>query len=137
MPESHLRHQQAVSDLLSHFKGIEPLKKLFWSELSYDRVNRNLSRRDWNHSVSNLLADDPVLLASGADGFHVIYGRLASDKLLMGDERPVVSKLLQEHPYALFVFSNSTQEHFHFLNVMYDDDAQKRRLFPTYHYRTE
>ena len=129
MPEPNLQRQQSVLNLLSTFKGIEPLKKLFWSELSYDRVNQSLSRRGWKENVANLLADDPVLFASGANDFHVIYGRLASDKLLMGDERPVVSKLLQEHPYALFVFSNSKQEHFHFLNVKYDDDVQKRRVF--------
>ena len=129
MPEPKAQRQQAVQDLLHGLKGLEPLKKLFWSELNYDRVNQPLSRRGWKDGVAGLLADDPVLFASGADAFHVIYARLASDKLLIGNERPVVSRLLQEHPYALFVFSNSRQEHFHFLNVKYDDDAQKRRLF--------
>jgi type I restriction-modification system DNA methylase subunit len=129
MPEPKAQRQQAVHDLLHGLQGLEPLKKLFWSELNYDRVNQSLSRRGWKEGVSGLLADDPVLFASGADAFHVIYARLASDKLLIGDERPVVSRLLQEHPYALFVFSNSRQEQFHFVNVKYDDDAQKRRLF--------
>ena len=129
MPEPKAQRQQAVHDLLHGLKGLEPLKKLFWTELNYDRVNQSLSRRGWKEGVASLLADDPVLFASGADAFHVIYARLASDKLLIGNERPVVSRLLQEHPYALFVFSNSRQEHFHFLNVKYDDDAQKRRLF--------
>jgi len=129
LPEPKAQRQQAVHDLLHGLKGLEPLKKLFWSELNYDRVNQPLSRRGWKEGVAGLLADDPVLFASGADAFHVIYARLASDKLLIGDERPVVSRLLQEHPYALFVFSNSRQENFHFLNVKYDDDTQKRRLF--------
>jgi len=129
LPEPKAQRQQAVHDLLHGLKGLEPLKKLFWTELNYDRVNEPLSRRGWKEGVAGLLADDPVLFASGADAFHVIYARLASDKLLIGDERPVVSRLLQEHPYALFVFSNSRQENFHFLNVKYDDDAQKRRLF--------
>ncbi len=129
MPESKLERQQAVHDLLHGLKGLEPLKKLFWSELNYDRVNQPLSRRGWKEGVAGLLADDPILFASGADAFHVIYARLASDKLLIGDERPLVSRMLQEHPYALFIFSNSHQENFHFLNVKYDDDTQKRRLF--------
>jgi hypothetical protein len=47
----------------------------------------------------------------------------------MGLERPVVSRLLQDHPYALFVFSNSKQDRWHFLNVKHDDDVQRRRLF--------
>jgi methylase of polypeptide subunit release factors len=142
LPEPNLQRQQSVLNLLKNFKGIDPLKKLFWTELNYDRVNESLSRRGWSENVAKLLAEDPVLFASGANDFHIIYGRLASDKLLMGDERPVVSKLLHEHPYALFIFSNSKQEHFHFLNVKYDDDAQKRRMFrritvgPNEHLRT-
>jgi type I restriction-modification system DNA methylase subunit len=127
--EPPLERQQTVLNILQNLKGIEPLKQLFWSDLNYDRVNKSLPRRGWKDNVSGLLADDPVLLASGANDFHVIYGRLASDRLLMGDERAVVSRLLQEHPYSLFVFSNSMQEHFHFLNVKYDDEVQKRRMF--------
>jgi hypothetical protein len=124
-----LDHKGIVHDLLSNLNGTEPLKQLFWSELNYDRVNQPLSRRNWNNNVANLLADDPVLLAKGASDFHIIYGRLASDNLRMGDERPVVSTLLKDHPYGHFVFSNSKRDLFHFLNVKYDDDVQRRRLF--------
>jgi hypothetical protein len=74
-----------------------------------------LSRRGWTDAVAGGLADDPLLLASGAYDFHVIYSRLDSDRLLMGLERPVVSKLLKDHPYALFLFSNSKQDQFHAL----------------------
>jgi hypothetical protein len=129
LTEPNLERQQSVFDLLHQLNGTEPLKKLFWSELNYERVNTQLSRRGWTEAVSGGLADDPLLLASGANDFHVIYSRLNSDKLLMGLERPVVSKLLKDHPYALFLFSNSKQDQFHFLNVKYDDDVQKRRLF--------
>lgn len=95
------QRQQQVLDLLKDLRGIDPLKKLFWEELSYERVNQPLSRRGWTDSVGKALADDPVLFAGGGDGnaFHVIYCRLASDKLLLGGERPVVSRLLNEHPY--------------------------------------
>jgi hypothetical protein len=47
----------------------------------------------------------------------------------MGQERPVVSQLLKEHPYALFVFSNNSLNRWHFLNVKYDDEITKRRVF--------
>jgi hypothetical protein len=129
LTEPNLERQQSVLNLLHQFKGTDPLKQLFWSELNYERVNTQLSRRGWTDAVAGGLVDDPLLLASGAADFHVIYSRLSSDKLLMGLERPVVSKLLKDHPYALFLFSNSTQDQFHFLNVKYDDDVQKRRLF--------
>jgi hypothetical protein len=75
------------------------------------------------------LEDDPVLFATAGKGFYVIHARLKSDKLLMGMERPVVSRLLQNHPYSLFIFSNGSQDQWHFLSVKYDDDVQKRRLF--------
>ena len=123
--------QQAVLDILSHLKGLDPLKQLFWTELNYQRVNQPLSRRGWTESTNKALAEDPVLFAGGGENndFHVIYSRLASDKLFLGGERPVVSRLLNEHPYALFVFSNAGQDRWHFLNVKYDETSGKRRLF--------
>ncbi len=123
--------QQAVLDILSGLKGLEPLKQLFWSELNYQRVNQPLFRRGWTESARGALADDPVLFAGGGENndFYVIYARLASDKLLLGGERPVVSRLLNEHPYTLFVFSNAAQDRWHFLNVKYDETSDKRRLF--------
>lgn len=77
MPESRILRQQSVLALLQSCRGIEPLKQLFWSELNYDRVNQPLTRRGWKEGIASLLADDPVLFASGADAFHVIYARLA------------------------------------------------------------
>ncbi len=128
---SRPERQQNVLDLLKGLRGIEPLKQLFWSELNYQRVNQPLSRRGWTESAGKALVDDPVLLAGGGEdnAFHVIYCRLASDALSRGLERPVVTQLLREHPYALFVFSNQDQTDWHFLNVKYDDQAERRRLF--------
>jgi type I restriction-modification system DNA methylase subunit len=121
--------QQTVLDILKDFRGPEPLKQLFWSELNYSRVNTPLSRQKWNATAAGSLAADPVLFATGGDGFHIIHSRLPTDKLLMGQERPVVSQLLKEHPYALFVFSNNSLNLWHFLNVKYDDEITKRRVF--------
>ncbi len=128
---SRPERQQNVLDLLKGLRGIEPLKQLFWSELNYQRVNQPLSRRGWTESAGNALADDPVLFAGGGEdnAFHVIYCRLASNALARGFERPVVTQLLREHPYALFVFSNKGQTDWHFLNVKFDDQAERRRLF--------
>ena len=128
---STLERQQKILGILKNLKGTEPLKSLFWSELSYQRINEPLSRRGWSDSAATALAEDPVLFAGCGDNndFHVIYSRLAADKLLLGQERPVVSRLLREHPYTLFVFSNSAQDRWHFLNVKYDEKTEKRRLF--------
>jgi type I restriction-modification system DNA methylase subunit len=128
---SRPERQQSVLDILKRFRGLEPLKELFWSELNYQRVNQPISRHGWTEIGSKSLAEDPVLFAGGGqdNAFHVIYARLASDRLLLGLERPVVSRLLRDHPYALFVFSSKAQERWHFLNVKYDEDTQKRRVF--------
>ncbi len=123
--------KQDVADILAQFRGSEPLKNLFWSTLEYDRVNQALSRRNWPAAATEPLADDPVLLASSGENgdFHVIYSRLKSPTLKVADERPIVSRLLQDHPYALFVFSNAAQDRWHFVNVRYDKNEARRRVF--------
>ena len=126
-----MERERSVLDLLKNLRGLEPLKKLFWSELNYDRVNQPLSRRGWSQTAANVLAEDPVLFAGGGQNndFHVVYSCLPQDRLLLGQERPVVTQLLKEHPYGLFIFSNQTQDHWHFINVKYDAETEKRRLF--------
>ena len=104
--------RQSIFQILQNFEGIEPLKELFWSELNYEHVNEPLSRHGWTDTAATALAEDPILFASdGEDNdFHIIYSRLASDRLLLGLERPVVTRLLRDHPYVLFIFSNSDQD---------------------------
>ena len=127
-----LTQQQRTQDILQNFHGIEPLRRLFWSELNYDRQNDEIPRRDWTDTVRNALANDPILLASGGTdaAFHVIYTHLNSDRLPLTTERRIISQLLNDHPYALFIFSNNEQSQWHFVNVKYDtDDPKKRRLY--------
>jgi hypothetical protein len=123
--------EQSVLELLKDLRGLEPLKKLFWSELNYDRINQPLSRRGWSQTAANILVEDPVLFAGGGQNndFHVVYSRLPQGRLLLGQERPVVMQLLREHPYGLYIFSNQAQNHWHFINVKYDTETEKRRLF--------
>ena len=131
MPQN-LNHQENILNILQDFHGIEPLRELLWTELNYDRQNDGLSRGNWTETAKNALADDPVLFATGGIGeaFQVIYARLSSDRLLLTAERPVISKLLEDHPYTLFIFSNREQTDWHFVNVKYDtDDHERRRLF--------
>ena len=122
--------QQTIQNLLHNLRGIDPLKRLFWSELNYTRVNDPLSRQGWGDAAYHALAEDPILFASGGadDAFHVIYARLNADRLLLGLERPVVTRLLHEHPYALFIFSTAAQDYWHFVNVKYDAETPQRKL---------
>jgi methylase of polypeptide subunit release factors len=111
--------------------SLEPIKKLFWTELNYNHAQQTLSRRDWPEKVANVLSEDPLLFATAGDGddFHVIYARLSGDKLSLEDERQVVNQLLKNHIYSLFIFSNKSQDRWHFLNIKRDDRNEKRHVF--------
>jgi hypothetical protein len=127
---AQIERQQTVLNILRNLRDLGGLKKLFWEELNYERENQPLSMRGWPDSARNALADDPVLFASGGEdhAFHVVYCRLASAGLQRNLERPIVNQLIREHPYCLFIFSDTTQSAWHFLNVKYDEKAEKRRL---------
>ncbi len=124
-------HKKTVLQILESLRGLDDLKQLFWTELNYERESTPLSDRGWPDVAREALAEAPLLLAGGGTGgdFHVIYNRLKSEELPRGLERQVVNQLLKEHPYALLVFSNERQNLWHFLNVKYDNDIKKRRLF--------
>ena len=83
---------------------------------------------DWPEQTANVLYEAPLLFATGGidDSFHIIYIRMASDQLSLKDERLVVTRLLKDHLYALFIFSNKSQDKWHFLNSKPDD---KRLIF--------
>jgi hypothetical protein len=125
-----IERQDAVLNILQNLRDLDGLKRLFWEELNDERENRPLSPRQWPESARQPLAEDPVLFATGGEdnAFHVVYCRLESHALLRGHERPIVNRLTREHPYALFVFSNKGRTDWHFLNVKYDEEADKRRL---------
>ena len=131
MPQN-LPDQQRILDILQNFHGIEPLKELFWGELNYDRQNNPIDRGDWTPTTQSAVAEDPILFGTAGDDsrFHLIYTRLDSDHLRLTDERPIITRLLNDHPYALFVFSNSNQTHWHFVNAKFDPEhPEKRRLY--------
>ncbi len=113
---------------------VAALKQLFWSELNYDRAGVTLPMTDWPDALRSLLAEAPQLFATAGegDGFHIIYCRLRGANQgepqppALGDERLLVGKLLRTHPYALFIFANAAQDHWHFVNVKYEQDAEAR-----------
>jgi hypothetical protein len=131
MATDQVELQAQVLGLLQRFSGTDPLKELFWSRLNYERMNQRIARRGWPESAASVLVDDPTLLAAGGkdDDFEVLYSRLAKDRLSLADERIVTSRLLKDHPYGLFVFSDKAQTDWHFLNVKYAEDTPSRRLF--------
>src|SRR6266481_1082391 len=95
--------QQQVLGILQELNGLDALKELFWRQLNYERVNQPISRRGWSDSAANALADDPLVFAGGGEGenFKIIVGRLNSDDVPLGPQRPVIARLLRDFPYAL------------------------------------
>jgi hypothetical protein len=124
-------NQQSVLKLLENLIGLEPLKELFWNQLNYDRVNQSISRKGWNEPAAKALADDPLVFAGGGENndFKIIVGRLDSNRVPLGMQRPVVNRLTRDFPYALFIFSNRQQNSWHFVNVKHDTDVKRHRLF--------
>ncbi|MHB8599923.1 MAG: Eco57I restriction-modification methylase domain-containing protein [Ktedonobacteraceae bacterium] len=120
-------------EALTSEQNINPLKDLFWSVFEYDRVNSPLSRTNWrDRKAVDFLADDPVLLASGGANrdFPVYYARLNNHRLLAGHERAIVKEMFAaNYQNGLFVFSNSSQDTWHFVNVKDDTRTSRRQLF--------
>lgn len=130
-PEVQQRVREILEDLGKR-GGLEPLKELFWTALSYQRVDQPISARKWSEKAQIALAEEPVLFATGANGgFPIIYIRLSNAVLSLNDERLVVTQLLKDHLDALFVFSNAAQNTWHFLNVKpeLEHAHTRRRLF--------
>ena len=132
--------ERRVYDLLHQMphEGLASAKQLFWTELNYDHANTPISCRDWPDRSRNALAEDPIILAhhpSQFGSFDVIYARLAREQrgrdfpLSLTAERLAVNQLLKNHPYALFLFSDLDEEHWHLVNVRYDEEAARRRVF--------
>ena len=129
--------RQSIHDLLTALptQRLDALKKLFWSELNYNRANAPLRMDDFPAGLQEKLAVTPLLFATAGDGerFHIIYCHLNTERLVLGVERQIVSQLLMQHPYGLFLFSDKTQVHWHFVNVKYEkeQDVSKRarRIF--------
>jgi type I restriction-modification system DNA methylase subunit len=107
-------------------QGQKAVKELFWTELNYPRVNQDLSTRDWSEGAKEVLEDSPTLLAQhAAEGtsFDVIYIKLSEEQkgrtfpLSITAERHVINQLVPNHPLALFLFSDPSEEYWHFVNI--------------------
>ncbi len=99
--------QNEIAGLLTDFRGEEPLKKLFWTTLGYDRVEVAIPQR--------LLASDlasrfhEVRLLAEYKGLNVLYARMTSQDDGALAMRALAGRIRQVMPYALVVFSDSGQ----------------------------
>jgi hypothetical protein len=119
--------RETIQNLLRDLRSLDQLKRLFWQELNYDRVNQPVPTRDWSDEERAPFDSSPLLLAEHGD-FKIIYQCMRGDLSRM-TERAVINRLLQSFPYALFVFSDGMQQRWHFVNVKYERDPARRRVF--------
>jgi len=130
--------QQRVYDLLQRMPsdGLAAAKQLFWTELNYDRAVEPLSCRGWPDRARAVLDDTPTALArheSAFGSFDVVYARLSEEQrgrtfpLSLTAERLAINQLLRDHPYALFLFSDPAERHWHLVNVKLDKASSQVR----------
>ena len=116
---------QRIFSQLQNFRGIESLRELFWIELNYNRDNTPIENLP--DGTANLVAEVPLLFATAGQNkdFYIIYVKLKNEKLLKTEERQIITHLQTRFPDALYVFSNSVQEQWHFINVKLTRDKQE------------
>ncbi len=104
------------------------LRDLFISDLNYDYQDQLLNLSDEKSRA--LVEENPRIIATGGGGgFAIVYMRLHG-ALSLVHERTLISKLFRDNLlYALFVFSDTTQSQWHFVNVKEGVGEAKRRLF--------
>ena len=117
--------ERQVYDILRELDSLDKLSELFCSYLNYDYTGDVVSKRDWKEEVA--ASAQCLQLIATHDDFHIIYGEI--EKLLLGIERPIINQILQQYPYTLMVFSDSSYQNWHFVNIKYDDEVRNRRLF--------
>ena len=62
MADAHVRQVLNLLQAMTR-DGLPAAKRLFWSELNYDRVDDPLSTRSWPTAAREAVAESPVLLA--------------------------------------------------------------------------
>ena len=120
--------QKSIWPLLKSLKNTDSLKQLLWSELNYERINREYSLRSLPDTITSYISGNPLLIAGHGD-FNIFHIVLQDERLRLTPERLLINRLLKDHPYSLFIFSNYSRSHWHFVNVKYDKEAERRKLF--------
>lgn len=102
-------------------QSIRPLRDLFTTELNYDYSDQRLNLPDAKSRELVYANEYPHIIATGGVGdFKIIYVRLRGT-LSRVNERTIITRLLPNNLYALFIFSDVEQKQWHFVNVFVDD----------------
>lgn len=121
-----------VEKSLTNLKSERNLRQLIVGVLGYDHRGSGVDTSGWKPELLDELKGRPVLLASGGrEGrFVVVYTRLnESGRVLIGAQRRVMDRMRGDNPNALFVFSDSTETVWHFVNVPYANESAGRKQY--------
>ncbi|MBU1422471.1 MAG: hypothetical protein KKG06_04695, partial [Bacteroidetes bacterium] len=110
---------------LTKLRSYDDAAKLFTSFLNYEYTAQDISIKRFPNSLDGKIKQIKILATH--DDFKILHCEV--DQLLLGIERPIINNLLKDHPYSLFLFSDSSKNTWHFINVKYDEEETRRKLF--------
>ncbi|MDI6802748.1 MAG: hypothetical protein QME58_02730 [Bacteroidota bacterium] len=116
--------QSDVHSQLSAFKTHDDAAKLF-SLLNYEYTAQTVSLKRFPSSLDGRI--NTLQILAGHEDFKIFHCEV--DQLILGVERPIIDNLLKDHPYSLFLFSDANKNAWHFINVKYDEEETRRKLF--------
>lgn len=132
--EADKRIQAKVLEIIESI-DLEKLKRLFQDVLNYVPADSPFITDDWTQTALELIKESPRIIASAGRSkppFQVIHIRMKTrERLLLLEERIVVSQLLKLAPFGLYAFSDATGSLWHLVNVRHDGrkDVGKRFIF--------
>ncbi len=120
-----MNRQSEVFSRLRSLSSAADAATLFSSVLNYDYTGKTLSRDRFSSSLNGQINKVEIIATHGE--FKIVHCDVS--RLLLGIERPVIGNLLRDYPYSLFVFSDTAKQSWHFINVKYDEEESRRKLF--------
>lgn len=108
---------------LRNLKSYEDLLELL-HKLGFTHADEPWSTADWPASVRDV--PEEVKVAARHGDFAVFYAKVPEDRMLTW-ERLVAGRILAAEPHSLIVFSDPTQQLWHFVHVRYDERLERRR----------
>ena len=103
---------------LSQIDSTDALRQLFadWSyEVDFSPVFLGQATKSDEKAQEALAAEPEIVARSGA--FEIIYAPLHDWSKAIGNERLVISRLLSDHPFALWIFSDESATKWHLVNI--------------------
>lgn len=118
-----LASAEKVQAILSNLTSLDKAHELF-SHLNYEYASA---------PIHNPLTDAPfvedIRIIAEQSGFKIVFVHFNTDSLKIGDERRLITPLLSNYRFSLFVVCNKNMDYWHFVNVKDSPDTQSRRVF--------